>query len=142
MNPELNKFKRTRSSLETDVLLVGLTLGVVAIVLFVNKTYILSILFFIFLMYILYNYSNIPSSVSVDNTGIQYGKKIFWWEEIDHILFTVNKAGPFIKIRIKNQTFNVFWRQYQNYKELRKLFEDICIEKNIPYDIEDRGSLN
>lgn len=138
----LNKFIRTRSLIDTDVLLVGLTLGIATIVLFMNKSYILGIVFLLFLMYIIYKYFNIPDCIFINDTGIQFGKIFFQWNEIEQVLFTVNEKNykdTQIMIYMGSSKYRIHTSYYANHIELRNLIETLCKEKGIKYVVRDRG---
>lgn len=118
-----------------------ITIILITIIDSLNKNrYLLAVLLVVPFVILLLIY--IGSPVKVSNNYIQLGKKVIKWEEIDNILFTVNKVGPFIKFKTKKHNFNLFWGYYQSNIDLRKLIEDICIEKSINHVIEDRGSIS
>jgi hypothetical protein len=106
-----------------------------------NRYLLVVIILLPLLLLFLIIYIRLPAKITIYKNYIQLRNTLIKWEEIDNILFTVDKTGPFIKIKTREQNFTVFWRHYQDNDELRKLLEGICIEKSINYVIEDRGSL-
>lgn len=107
----------------------------------INGRYLGTVILLLPFILILLIYIRMPAKISISYNYIQYGRTIIKWEEVNKILFTVNRVGPFIKVGTKKLYLTILWRNYQNSKELRKLIEDICKIKNINYVIEDRGSL-
>lgn len=125
------------------MLLILFALGCGAIGLFVEKAYIVGIIFLLVFMYILYNYLTIPRSISIDNNGIQCGEELFTWDKIEQVLFTVNSGKDYqdtqIRLSLNDSVYIIHTRYYANRLKLRNLVEAFCNEKDIKYTVKDRG---
>jgi len=136
-------FDRKYISKQEIPILFSIAVILIMIIDSLNKNrYLLALLLLLPFVLFLLIYIRLPAKISIYNNYIQLGRTLIKWKEIDNILFTVDKTGPFIIVRTEKRNFTVFWRHYQNNKELRKILEDTCIEKSINYVIEDRGSLS
>lgn len=113
-------FKRNYiSKQEIPILLAIAVILIIIINSLNNNRYLLAVILLLpFLLFLLIYI--VPNKIEINNKYIQYGKNKIIWEDIDNVLFTVNKAGPFIQIRTEKQSVDIFWKDYQNYKELRE----------------------
>ncbi len=106
-----------------------------------NKNIFGIIFFLVFVVLFLIIYFRIPSKIRVDASGIKVRRQLISWIDINEIIFSVDRAGAYIVVRSKNDQYIILSRHYKNKDDLRKIIEDFCIEKNIHYVIEDKGSL-
>jgi hypothetical protein len=87
-------------------------------------------------------YIRIPSKIEICFDYIQYRNSTIKWEEINMVLFSVDRAGSFVDIKTIKEQITIFTRYYQHNKDLRRILEDICKERNINYTIRDKGSIS
>lgn len=74
---------------------------------------------------------------------ILFGNESINWNDVEQVLFTVNAGKDYrdvqIHIQISSGAYVIHPRYYKDYKEMRSLIEDICINKSIKYVTRDRG---
>lgn len=120
------------------IILVSLSLYLFSL----NKiiiAFIILVLFFI----LLYKYIGIPKKIVLTSSGFEYGNHLVGWEQIDQVLFTVNKGKDYkdtiLEVTIKDITHIIHPKYYNNSRDLRMMFEEVCKLRKIKFTVEDRG---
>lgn len=79
--------------------------------------------------------------LKVGEVQIEEGKSIIPWSDVTFLEFTLDKTGPYILIYANEKKHSILAQEYDRSLELRELLESICIQNEIRFKVDDRGSI-
>ncbi len=144
MNGETKVFKRNYlSHIDLSIICMLAALFGLAIELFILKKYLLVLVVLLLLVLMIDRYLRLAKQITVNSIGFQGGNTSVNWDNVDRIKFTVSPGRDYwdtvIVVEAQSGIHTIHTKYYQNSKELRDLFQNICNEKSINYVVEDRG---
>lgn len=110
----------------------------------IYQVYVMALICSGILAYFLYYFISRSDLLLINDRFIQYDRTIEW-NDIEQVQFTCSTGRNFrdtwilIKTKSQNKESIIHSKLYENSRELRTLFEKICVEKGIKYAVTDRG---
>jgi hypothetical protein len=138
------KFKKSTAYLFKNIKIIMLcALGYTLVILLdeSHKPLYPLILFFtvsaIFLLVLIIRRYKYSSFIYIDSEKIMEGKSVIAWVEVSQAIFTLDRNGPYIDLKLKNRKYLIWPSEYENRKELRDAIYNICVAKGIKCIVQD-----